>query len=53
MTLPVTVPALSIEIKTLYLSDTAPTPATDYEIIKLKDLIYTKLWMEMKIIQGN
>ena len=50
MSLPVTVPALSIEIKALYLNDTAPTPDTDYEIIELKDLVYTKLWLEFRVI---
>ena len=50
MALPVTVPALSIEIKALYLADTAPTPATGYEIIELKDLVFTKIWIEFRVI---
>ena len=50
MGLPVIIPALSIEIKALHLSDTQPTPATGYEIMLLKDLTYTKLWVEFKIV---
>ncbi len=50
MSLPVTVPALSIEIKALYLSDTEPAPVPDYEIIELKDLDYTKLWIQFKVV---
>jgi len=48
--LPVIVPRLSIEIKALHLSDTAPTPASGYEIILLKDLGFTQLWVEFKVI---
>jgi len=48
--LPVIVPALSIEIKALYLADTTPTPATGYEVILLKDLGFTQLWVEFKVI---
>jgi len=47
---PVTVPILTLEIKATYLSDTAPTPAEGYEIVEVKDLGYTKLWIEMRII---
>ena len=50
MALPVTVPALSIEIKALYLNDTAPAPDTGYDIVELKDLVFTKLWVEFKVI---
>ncbi len=53
MSLPVTVPALSIEILALHLSDTAPTPTTGYEIVEIKDLGYTKLWQEFKVITGT
>ena len=50
MALPVTVPALSIEIKALYLSDTEPTPSEGYEICQVKNLEFTILWMEYKVI---
>ena len=50
MALPLIVPALSIEIKAFYLNDTAPTPDTGYEIVELKDLVYTKLWVEFRVI---
>lgn len=50
MSLPITIPALSIEIKELALKDTAPLPDTGYEIVLLKDLGYTKLWVEFKVI---
>ena len=53
MVLPVTVSALKIEIKALHLADTAPSPTTDYEISEVKDLGYTKLWMEFKVITGT
>lgn len=46
---PVTVPILTLEIKAVYLSDTAPTPADGYEVVLVKDLGFTKLWMEIKI----
>lgn len=48
--LPVTVPVLCLEIKATHLSDTQPTPADGYEIILVKDLGYTKLWIEFKVI---
>ena len=50
MGLPITIPALSIEIKALHLSDTQPTPANGYEVVLLKDLTYTKLWVEFKVV---
>ena len=53
MGLPVTISALSIEIKDLYLSDTAPAPAEGYEIVEIKDLGFTKLWQEFKVITGT
>lgn len=49
MGFPVTVPILTLEINCFYLSDTAPTPASDYEVVLVKDLGYTKLWIEFKI----
>lgn len=50
MSLPVTVPALSIEIKALHLADDAPAPADGYEMVRIKDLGYTILWAEFKVI---
>ena len=52
MGFPVTVPILTLEIKKTYLSDTEPTPASEYEVLLVKDLGYTKLWMEFKISQS-
>lgn len=49
MGLPVTVPLLTIELFDVVKSDTAPTPPTDYEVVKIKDLTYTKLWLIFKI----
>jgi hypothetical protein len=46
---PITVPLVTIEIKRLILSDTQPTPQEGYEIALIKDLGWTKLWMEYKI----
>jgi hypothetical protein len=46
---PIIVPVVTIEIKRIVLSDTAPTPASGYEIVLVKDLTYTKLWMEFKV----
>ncbi len=53
MVFPVIVPILELEIKERYLSDTAPTPAEGYEIVLIKDLVYTKLWLELRTIEGN
>lgn len=50
MGLPLTVPVLGLEIKATYLSDTQPAPAEGYEIVLVKDLGYTKLWIEFKVI---
>lgn len=49
MGFPVSVPILSLEIKDAKLSDTAPTPAEGYEIVLVKDLGYTKLWIEIRV----
>jgi hypothetical protein len=40
---------VTIEIKRLILSDTEPTPQEGYEVVMVKDLGYTKLWVEFKI----
>ena len=40
---------MSTEIKKLLLSDTEPTPQEGYEVVLLKDLSYTKLWIEFKV----
>lgn len=53
MSFPVNVPILTMEIKRVVLADTAPTPATGYEVVMVKDLTYTKLWMEFKITTGG
>ena len=50
MVFPVTVPILVLEIKATYLRDTEPTPSEGYEIAELKDLGFTKLWEEFKVI---
>lgn len=49
MSFPVTVPIVTIEIKGLILSDTAPTPEAGYEVVMVKDLTFTKIWMEFKV----
>lgn len=49
MGFPITAPILTLEIKAVYLCDTVPTPANGYEIVLVKELSYTKLWMEFKI----
>ena len=51
MGLPITVPMLSVELQSLVKSDTQPTPAAGYEVILLKDLGYTKLWIIYKIVE--
>lgn len=53
VSLPVTISALSIEIKALHLADTAPTPADGYEIVQVKDLGFSKLWMESKVVYST
>ena len=50
MDLPVSVPILTLEIKATHLSDTEPTPSEGYEIAQIKDLGYTKLWVEFRVI---
>ena len=50
---PIIVPILEVEIKDRYLSDTAPTPAEGYEMVEIKDLGYTKLWLEFRMIEGS
>jgi hypothetical protein len=47
---PITVPLVTIEIKRLILSDTQPTPTEGYEVALVKDLGWTKLWTEFKIV---
>jgi hypothetical protein len=47
---PISVALVSIEIKKLILSDVEPTPQEGYEVVMVKDLGWTKLWMEFKII---
>ena len=49
MSLPINVPVVTIEITKLVLADAAPTPASGYEVVMVKDLTYTKLWMEFKV----
>lgn len=46
---PVTVPILTLEIKAMGLSDTEPTPAEGYEIVLVRDIGCTKLWMEYRV----
>lgn len=50
--LPMIVPVLGLEIKATHLSDTQPTPAEGYEIVLVKDLGYTKLWIEAKVVES-
>ena len=52
MVFPVTVPILNLEITKSHLSDTKPTPEEGYEICLFKDLGYTKLWIEGKVVQS-
>ncbi|MCJ7632458.1 hypothetical protein MUP77_08710 [Candidatus Bathyarchaeota archaeon] len=49
MSLPIKMPVVTIEITKLTLADTAPTPATSYETVMIKDLTFTKLWMEFRV----
>lgn len=48
--LPIQVNLVSIEIKNIILSDTEPAAQEGYEVLLLKDLGYTKLWIEFKVI---
>lgn len=43
------IPILTLEVKKIHLSDTAPTPSEGYEIVEVKDLGYTQLWLEFKV----
>ena len=51
MSFPLTVPLVTLEIKRVILSDTEPTPEASYEVVLVKDLGWTKLWMELRVIQ--
>jgi len=51
VSLPLTFPILEIEVKEFHVADTAPAPAEGYEIVQVKDLVYTKVWMEFKVIE--
>lgn len=50
MSFPITVPIVTIEVTKIVLADAAPTPASGYEVVMIKDLGFTKLWMEFRII---
>jgi len=45
----ITVPVVTLEIKSVSLSDTQPTPPEGYEAVLVKDLGYTKMWMVFKV----
>lgn len=49
MSFPITVPILTLEIKSLPRSDTEPTPPEGYKVVLLGDLGYTKLWIVFKV----
>lgn len=49
MVFPITVPLVAAEIKRLILKDTKPEAAEGYEVVQLKDLTWTKLWIEFKV----
>ena len=49
MSFPITVPLVTLEIKQVILSDTEPTPQEGYEVVMVKDLGWTKLWLEFKV----
>lgn len=53
MALPVTINIMTLEINKVTLSDEAPTPAEGYEVVMLKDLGYTKIWVEFKVVIGT
>jgi len=46
---PVTVPVVTLEIQNVILSDTEPAPPEGYEVIQIKDLTYTRMWMIFKV----
>lgn len=49
MVLPVTVPVVTLEIQNVVLSDMEPTPPEGYDVVLIKDLAYTKMWMVFKV----
>lgn len=49
MGFPISLPLVSIDINKLILSDVQPTPTQGYEVVLVKDLTWTKLWIEFKI----
>lgn len=49
MVFPVTVPVVTLEIQKVALSDAEPIPPEGYEVVLLKDLVYTKMWMVFKV----
>ena len=49
MSFPITVPVVTLEVKSLMLSDTEPTPLEGYEVVMIKDLGFTKMWMIFKV----
>jgi hypothetical protein len=49
--LPVTQPLLSVELKDIVKADAQPPIPEGYEVVLIKDLTYTKLWLIYKIIQ--
>lgn len=49
MSFPITVPLVSVELVGLHLSDTEPTPSKGNEIVLVKELGWTKLWLEFKV----
>ena len=49
MSFPIKVPLVTLEINRVILSDTEPTPEASYEVVLVKDLGWTKLWIEFKV----
>jgi len=49
--LPITVPLLSVELQAVVKSDEQPTPPEGYEVVLIKDLGYTKLWLLFRIVE--
>lgn len=49
MAFPVTVSVVTLEIASISLSDTKPTPPEGYEVALVKDLGYTNMWMIFKV----
>ena len=49
MSFPITVPLVTLEVNRFILSDTEPTPAEGYEVVLVKELRWTKLWIEFKV----